>query len=264
MDKEKFLASGLLEKYLLGIATPKEEQIVERYAAAFPDIKREIDQLRNGLEQYAKQFAVPPPPDLKDKIIDSINQSSTPENLPLSSFPPNQNRLIPTTISMPRWGLYALLGMLLLSTATTWWQKQNLNQQLDEAHAQMSACRDELAARQAEQKIFALLQDPQAQPVRLQGTAIAQDATAIVFWNDTSKEAAISPAGLPKPPTGKQYQVWADVDGVMINLGLIEPQNDAWQAIAYIDRAASINVTLEPRGGSEHPTVELLYANGIL
>jgi hypothetical protein len=33
------------------------------------------------------------------------------------------------------------------------------------------------------------------------------------------------------------------------------------QLINYIARAESLNITLEPLGGSEQPTVELLYVN---
>ncbi len=47
----------------------------------------------------------------------------------------------------------------------------------------------------------------------------------------------------------------------MINIGLLQHPGDDMQALQFIDNAESLNITLEPAGGSEHPTVELLYVN---
>ena len=60
MNKERFLASGLIEQYVLGLTTPDEAQEVERYARAYPEVQAEIDALRGAIEQYAAQYAVPP------------------------------------------------------------------------------------------------------------------------------------------------------------------------------------------------------------
>ena len=54
MDKERFLESGLLEQYVLGLTSEEETREVERYAQAFPEIRAEIDLLRKAVRQYAE------------------------------------------------------------------------------------------------------------------------------------------------------------------------------------------------------------------
>ena len=65
MDKEKFLSSGLLDQYVLGLTSAKEAEIVHRYAEAFPDIKATIISLQSALEQYARANSLGPSTKLK-------------------------------------------------------------------------------------------------------------------------------------------------------------------------------------------------------
>jgi anti-sigma-K factor RskA len=109
-----------------------------------------------------------------------------------------------------------------------------------------------------------LIEDRKTQPVYLKGSALAPAAQAIVYWNPQSKLAYLNPYALPTPPQGKQYQIWADVDGKMISLGLIDPKVVDFQKINHIDRAVSLNITIEPLGGSKSPNVAQLLANGLI
>lgn len=56
------------------------------------------------------------------------------------------------------------------------------------------------------------------------------------------------------------YQMWADVEGEMINMGLIDNKKDLL-AMNYIENAESLNITIEPLGGSEHPDVSRSISN---
>ena len=46
----------------------------------------------------------------------------------------------------------------------------------------------------------------------------------------------------------------------MINMGILEADQE-YIPVRYIDKAESLNITIEPAGGSEHPTVEQLISN---
>ena len=76
------------------------------------------------------------------------------------------------------------------------------------------------------------------------------------------KEVYLNTAGLPELDAEEDYQLWGDVDGEMINMGLINVNSEELQPMAFIEGAESLNITLEPEGGSEEPTVTLLYVNG--
>lgn len=74
MDKEKFLNSGLMELYVLGLASPAEQEIVMDYALAHPDIQETLDLSVDALEEYAKANAVMPPKDLRKKILTDLEE----------------------------------------------------------------------------------------------------------------------------------------------------------------------------------------------
>ena len=60
--------SGLMELYVLGLATPEEQEIVMDYALAYPDIQETLNLSVEALEEYAKAHSALPPKDLKKKI----------------------------------------------------------------------------------------------------------------------------------------------------------------------------------------------------
>lgn len=73
--KEKikiFLASDLLEKYLLGNTTDMEALRVEQYIAMYPEVRKTYNELQDNLETFAKLHAIKSPAGLKEKIVARI------------------------------------------------------------------------------------------------------------------------------------------------------------------------------------------------
>ena len=211
MDKERFLASGLLEQYVLGLTSPEESEEVERYASAFPEIQEEIDALHKAMEQYARQYAVPPPKEVKSKIlnkIDGIKQQSRKERK-RSGWP----FLLLSTIAF-------LMAML---AGNLYLQKRQLQENLEITAAAYAAFQKECEAekvRQAEASaIYALLQLPSTKTIHLKGSALAPDAVAVAYWNEHEQQGYVNLLNLPEPPAGKQYQIWADIDHKMESMG---------------------------------------------
>jgi anti-sigma-K factor RskA len=66
---------------------------------------------------------------------------------------------------------------------------------------------------------------------------------------------------LPELPEGQCYQMWADVDGEMLSLGVLPADTTGLIAWNFLADAESLNVTIEPEGGSDHPDVSKLVAN---
>ncbi|MFT6358668.1 MAG: hypothetical protein ACJAYJ_002894, partial [Saprospiraceae bacterium] len=55
MDKEKFSTSGLMELYVLVLASPAEQKIVMNYALAYSDIQETLNLSVEALEEYAQR-----------------------------------------------------------------------------------------------------------------------------------------------------------------------------------------------------------------
>ena len=105
-----------------------------------------------------------------------------------------------------------------------------------------------------------ILKHPATQKLLLEGSGLADNLQTVAFWNNEAKVAHLNIAKLPTLPDGHCLQIWADVHGEMINLGVL-PNEVVVIKLPYKLDAESLNITIEPLGGSEHPTVSRLIAS---
>lgn len=263
MDKERFLASGLLEQYVLGLTSPEESEEVERYAETYPEIKAEIESLQQAMEQYAMQYAVPPPKELKSKILTEIEHQDT------NDQPQVPQQITPSVKKGTNWPfIFAFASIVVMSvlSGNLYLQKKALESQLRATSAAYASFQKECLEDKAKQtelgQLYAFLNKPGTKTVQLNGSELAPDAIAVAYWNETEKKGYVNLLSLPTPPPGKQYQIWADIDHEMVSMGVLKSENGRIQPIAFGENATSLNITLEPEGGSEKPNVALLYVNG--
>ncbi len=249
MDKGKFLQSGLLEQYVLGITSPKEAELVQAYLRAYPELQDLEVEYRREMNAYS----VSQLPDLE------------PPNRLLGADPDNTPYAVPHPTNIPaRW---PLVLALLLGALSVFMYSQNatLRGQLQHAEAEFAAlkahCAQERERQHALHPWIALLQSPQTRALLL--TTGKQTQLGVAYWNAKTSQACLAPVWLPLAPDGHQYQVWADVHGEMVSIGLLPKQYKATDMINldYLSDAASINVTLELTGGAEHPNLGAIVGN---
>jgi len=114
-----------------------------------------------------------------------------------------------------------------------------------------------LSALESENKVMG---DPNTQKYILKGNALSPDALAVGYVNHKDRKVLLDASQLPGLTEDQDYQLWADVEGEMIDMGVVQKENGLL-AMNYIAGAESMNLTIEPAGGSEHPTVSNLIAN---
>ena len=107
---------------------------------------------------------------------------------------------------------------------------------------------------------YAYISDPNTKQYILDGNQLAPNARILSYVNHEKKSVLINAKLLPELDAHHDYQMWADVGGEMINMGLI-PKGEDMIAMTYIDDAESLNITIEPAGGNDHPTVSRLISN---
>ncbi len=250
MNKDQFLNTGLLEQYALGLTTEEEAKEVEKYLEAFPELNKEVAEIRKAIEHYAMEQAIPPHPRVKSKVMSEIEKT---KSTPFRSGGVNRWLSGAALLSFA-----AVFGLLFLYT-----QKQTQHQQLKREFAEL-----QIACDQKEEKVMANLQllqflkHHQTQKITLSSTSSNSFSQAIAFWNPEEQKAYVNLGTLPAPPKGKQYQIWADVDHVMISVGLLRNDHGNLQAIDFLADAESLNITIEPEGGSTAPTVKDLIVAG--
>ncbi len=239
MDKQTFLASGLLEQYVLGITDPEETQEVEQHLNLYPELHQEVAAMREAIKQYALQQEIPAP----------AQKTNEPQR--------SSTAAAPKTYGQIHWLSVVVLGALALLCVLSALRMRNLQEENKTLLTQLSTC-------ESREEIVAFLKDSQTQPVVLTETAANTEAAALVYWNKVSKKAMLNPFNLPKLPEDQQYQIWVDVAGKMISIGLIAQDLAKYQDLVFLENAASLNVTIEPKGGSKEPTVSRLVASRVI
>lgn len=86
------------------------------------------------------------------------------------------------------------------------------------------------------------------------------EARVVGYVNNVKKSVVINTKDLPELDDEHDYQMWADVEGVMIKIGIIHKSRDML-AMTYIDNAESLNITIEEKGKSDHPNDSQLVSN---
>lgn len=251
MDVRAYIESGILEQYVLGQLSQEERLVVEQNAALYPDIREEINQIELALEHFAQLSGKTPPPGTLEGILSKI---------------PTDTPVAPVAIRS-QWMLPALAAALLLSLAGTlylFWQNRQLYTDLNNAQTAQLQCdslNNEYSVLQGELRF---LKDVETRPIVMNGTPVAPEAIAAVYFNTGSQRAYLGGLQLPLPPAGKQYQLWAIVEGQPVSMGVFDlpAREGQFIEVPFIANAQAFAISLEDAGGQPQPTVEQIYVVG--
>jgi anti-sigma-K factor RskA len=278
LDIRAYIASGILEQYVLGLTTPAETEEVETLARLHPDVQREVEEIRSSLETYARQFAQAPPDTLRDRIWEALSREdgathAIPFSGHLSSSPLNSVGNDPAVAvevaPVSFWRTYGvaasfiLLAVSILLNLYLFTQLRQTRDRLAQANTQNSQLARQMQVNQASYSQLAatlrFYQDPANQVIHLTGGPGKEaEGGMVVFWNQQRQQVYVTVHDLPAPPRGKQYQLWAIVDKKPVDAGVFTTQSLAVQRVKDISRAQAFAVTLENEGGSPTPTGKVL------
>ncbi|MBN9380749.1 MAG: hypothetical protein J0H74_08295 [Chitinophagaceae bacterium] len=72
MKIQQYIASGIIESYVLGLASPEEASQLERLLPFYPELQAALSDFEFQLELFSIQHEEPPPPGLFQKIQDRV------------------------------------------------------------------------------------------------------------------------------------------------------------------------------------------------
>jgi anti-sigma-K factor RskA len=109
---------------------------------------------------------------------------------------------------------------------------------------------------------FIVLNNPQTKKYNVNGNRKAKELKAVAYINPVKKLSYINVSKLPNLPENQCFQMWAEVNGEMLNLGIIQEATNGQNlmALPYAENAVSY-ITIEPEGGNLNPTVDNIVAN---
>lgn len=242
-----FLDTDLLEKYLLGTTTLEESQQVERYIAMYPEVRETYDELQENLEAFAKLHALKTPEGLKTRILGRIRAQQAGRR------------------KFQRYAIAATFAALIFAGSSYFFYNQNQNLQQENTIVNNKIKTLEADMRSQLEDVrnqFIVLNNPSTRKFMVNGNKKARELKAVAYINPVKKLSYINVRNLPNLPEDQCYQMWAEVNGKMVNLGVIRDiqDKDKLLALPYAEDAVSY-ITIEPKGGNDTPTVQNIVAN---
>jgi anti-sigma-K factor RskA len=229
----------IIPMHALSALDAGEEHALNEHLAECAECRRDLAEWEATAASLALSAKpMEPSPEVREKILNKIRSEKSPSKV--VPFPSPRRRI---------WGAIAAVVVftaLLVSVFLLWQQNRELRQQT---------------------QIAQVLNAPGSKVIELSGTTEASGATAKLAY-DKNGRAILIANGLPRTPTGKEYQLWYIVDNKPIPGKTFAADNNGQgtlqdQVPEAARRSAIFAITLEPTGGVRSPT-GAIYLRGEL
>ena len=250
ISKNEILESGLLEQYVLGLTTEKETGLVRNYIAKFPELKEHLNIMERAMENIALKHAIVPPEELKQHTLKKIQESGS------IGLKPNNNKWKWMTGIAASAFIVATFMLITMNNKINNIQREmnDNNQQYSLLNNDCNLIKDDF---KKNQQLLSLFMNENVDAINLKGNDFSSGSEIIVFWGSQKDNADLYIKNIPAPPEDHIYQLWGDVDGVMMSLGIFSNDKEIVK-IKYLENTESLNVTIEEMDGSDHPNVSRL------
>lgn len=272
MNIQEYISSGIVEAYVLGLATESEVQELRQLMQEYPELRTAVQEQEDVLVRYARQNAVNPPPQLKQTIWEALSgdqglDESEPTIVTPSLPAPEQVPLLPRKRN---YALAASLALLVASGLTNvWLLSSNHKKNIELAGLQQNQRilarekNEALAAAERMNESLRVLSLPKLVKINLSGVGTHTTQSGLLYWDKASGDVFLDLNTMPQAPAGKQYQLWAIIDGKPVDAGMYPfSGSTAMSRMKTIARAEMFAITLENEGGSPSPTMDQMVVAG--
>ena len=257
MNIQDYISNGILEAYALGELSAAERTSVEQNLAQYPELREELRKIEDAQEALLMKMAIAPPSSAKSKVM----QQAKP-----------QGKVIAFDSAI-RWKYAAaasvvialIFGYLALDYRSKWKHSEVALNDLIAQSKQVAEDYNRVNFRLDKmENDLKVINNPSFVKVVMKGTPNAPQSLASVYWNKDTKEIYLSIQSMRELAQEKQYQLWAEIDGKMIDAGVFDGNVAGLIKMKQMfkETVTVFAVTIEPRGGKPEPTVETLQVAG--
>ena len=262
MNIKEYIASGIIESCVLGLASEEERKEFEQLCAKYPELVEARTHFELILEKQAMDNAEAPPVNSKANIwtaIQNAQASGTSKVIPMETVAPRRSTGM-------AW--LAAASIILMLTAGyfvyDFYKKNNdltkINTEMAEHVREMDST---MAARVGQQ---AGMMPTNVALITLEPmTPAAPSAT--ICWDTTSSDVWLVLKNVPRLASDKQYQLWALIDSAGKNnatsLGLFDGGKERlFIQMKNARKADAFAVTIEKAGNAGGPDLSQLQVMG--
>ena len=265
MNIREYISSGIIESYVLGLASREEQLEFEQLAAIHPELQQAREAFEKSLEEHAMNNGVTPPDKVKVRFLEAIGKTSgSNPSINQTKVITMQNEKVP--VRTGGWARYVAAAAIILLIGIGWfaWHANEQNKELQAANNELKIKSDSASG-----ILDKIIQEREAAKahnvtvVNMVGTKIAPKSSANVFWDSTSQSVYMVVKNMPKLPNDKQYQLWALINGKPKDLGVFDVSDEKFIIkMNNTQKADAFAITIEQKGGSQSPTLDKMESSG--
>ncbi|MEO5563851.1 MAG: anti-sigma factor [Chitinophagaceae bacterium] len=258
--------SGIIESYVLGLATPEEQAEFERLCLQHPELVDARNGFEMALEKRLLSEAVIVPREVKEKVISSVSQQPSVNQTKIITM---QSSNTNSSSSPLRWVAAASVILLIGAAFFTYKfysENKDLQAKIQSSDSLLKSNQDMLGKMAEEQRV---IQDPNVAVVNMVGTEKAPTSSANIYWDSTSANVYLVVRNMPKLPNDKQYQLWSLINGQdgklqPTSLGLFDVGDNKKLILKMnnTQKADAFAITIENRGNTGGPDLGQLQNMG--
>ncbi|HSU28208.1 MAG TPA: anti-sigma factor [Chitinophagaceae bacterium] len=261
MNIQEYISSGIIESYVLGLASPEERAEFENNCSQYPELITARIAFEETLENTAKKNAIAPPTGTKEHIIQQLG--ITGKTITMSLTPVRRMN-----------GLkYAVAACLVLLAGSLYWnismvrKNNSLTATLDSTNTKLKGVDEKMKG--YENDMSMIVQNPNVRMAYMKGMPQSPQSFTTVYWDTTSHDVYLMVNNLPAPASDKQYQLWAILNNKPVDMGIFDMEDLAIRKrpmliqLKKAQSAQAFAITLEKKGGSTAPEGQM-YVMGYL
>lgn len=227
-------------------------------ATKHPEVKAELDAIEQSLEGFAQANSREMPAGLSDSILNKIDELEA-EKTPLTKAGSLKKFLATLAFLMAATIVVAILFLV---------QNHNLKKDLSKSQTLIDSLRQDSIDCQNEvldlERRLNILRSEANQTIIMKPVDTTLRAIASIYYNPETQKAYLDVVNIPTPPAGKQYQLWALVDGQpprSMDVFDMPTVPGAFLEVDFVEKPIAFAVSLEDEGGSPQPTQVVLYGD---
>ncbi|WP_462249097.1 anti-sigma factor domain-containing protein [Ferruginibacter sp.] len=251
MDINNYIASGVIEIYVMGICSPEEKAEMELLRLKYPELNKAVLQFETAFENNLLKNATAPGSIADERILQSLKALQT----PVININTHQ-----TAVKKISWLRPVAAAAILLFAASSIFN-YTLFKKTKEQELALNEIKKNNSLPETD---YAILKNPAITPVAMYGVASHSICRCTMFWDKKTGKAYIMIHHLVPSSPERKYQLWAMVNDKPVNVGMLNDEiRGRFIEIQNVpEGATAFKVTLENAAGASTPTEEQTYLYG--
>jgi anti-sigma-K factor RskA len=255
MDIQAYISSGIIELYVMGLCSAEEEKELEQLRQQYPQLHEAIAQYELQLEKNMLQQSTLPSAETDKRILQKLESLQQVPVIKMNVSAPVK-KINPIAIGWLR--PVAAAAAILFAVSAFY------NYTLLQKNKKLTGIAKADGKPTLPLADYEVITNPAITPVGMYGQGSHAICRCTMFWDKKTGKAYVMIHHLPKSNETTDYQLWAEVEGRQVSVGIIDDSiRGKFIEVSNVPAGAvAFKVTLGKAGGESTVESGDLYLAG--